>query len=381
MKRGILLLFLLFLVPLVTGATYCLNSDDGRNTNCCEYSIDLRDDSEEYCVECGHLWDSEYKCCNKPGDNFCLLGGSSCVEGISYRDHCNDGVQNCDESGVDIGGADCRTPCYAPEEDGFCPAMCSADEDIDCCKETVLDEHGNGSFYQTSLDDVYGCCEANDFWCSSDSAGSCVYGTIYENHCSDGIQSCGETGIDCGGSCSRNCGVSNVPDGICSWMLNSYPSAYYIENDPDCCEKTSVNGVWADNRCCWSGKDWCEAGAGSCVGGVYTANHCYDGVLNSFCGDFGAGNFLTTFTSETGVDCGGDDCGLCGYTRISKGSAGDSCRIASDCSDGYCSNITIRYLSDNASGFLSDDDVVQYGSGVCCPFGSSWNVSRCSASS
>ncbi|MEM4662747.1 MAG: chitobiase/beta-hexosaminidase C-terminal domain-containing protein [Candidatus Diapherotrites archaeon] len=61
---------------------------------------------------CGSLGCQGGKCCGDDGanDNFCVAGGGSCVAGTYYTNHCSDGVQNCDEQGVDCGGAYC-TPC------------------------------------------------------------------------------------------------------------------------------------------------------------------------------------------------------------------------------------------------------------------------------
>ncbi|MEM4598484.1 MAG: chitobiase/beta-hexosaminidase C-terminal domain-containing protein [Candidatus Diapherotrites archaeon] len=63
---------------------------------------------------CGSLGCQGGKCCGDDGanDNFCVAGGGSCVAGTYYANHCSDGVQNCDEQGVDCGGADC-TPCVS----------------------------------------------------------------------------------------------------------------------------------------------------------------------------------------------------------------------------------------------------------------------------
>ncbi|MFH1234323.1 MAG: DUF2341 domain-containing protein, partial [Candidatus Diapherotrites archaeon] len=49
------------------------------------------------------------KCCGDDGasDNVCVAGGASCVNGVYSASHCNDGVQNCDETKTDCGGADC----------------------------------------------------------------------------------------------------------------------------------------------------------------------------------------------------------------------------------------------------------------------------------
>ncbi|MCX6802520.1 MAG: DUF2341 domain-containing protein, partial [Candidatus Diapherotrites archaeon] len=51
------------------------------------------------------------KCCGDDGasDDTCIAGGASCVDGAYHASHCSDGVQNCDETYIDCGGADCLT--------------------------------------------------------------------------------------------------------------------------------------------------------------------------------------------------------------------------------------------------------------------------------
>jgi len=62
----------------------------------------------EGCV--AYVWDSVgLRCCgdDNSSDNFCNIGGGSCTNGSWNANHCFDGVQNCDEQGVDCGGSDC----------------------------------------------------------------------------------------------------------------------------------------------------------------------------------------------------------------------------------------------------------------------------------
>ena len=79
-----------------------------------------RDNAQSYCeataLGCGTaVWDAfSNQCCGDDGnqDNWCHSNGS-CVQGVWYSDHCSDGVQNCDETGIDCGGGDCP-PVIAP---------------------------------------------------------------------------------------------------------------------------------------------------------------------------------------------------------------------------------------------------------------------------
>ncbi|MCX8189722.1 MAG: hypothetical protein N3F05_00640 [Candidatus Diapherotrites archaeon] len=60
---------------------------------------------------CGSLGCQGGRCCGDDGanDNFCVAGGGSCVAGTHRSNHCSDGVKNCDEQGIDCGGADCAS--------------------------------------------------------------------------------------------------------------------------------------------------------------------------------------------------------------------------------------------------------------------------------
>ncbi len=79
---------------------------DAAGGNCAD-----PDANSTVCTVCyGKTWDPVTSdCCGDDGtsDNWCNVGDGSCVSGIWYSNHCSDGVQNCDETGVDCGGADC----------------------------------------------------------------------------------------------------------------------------------------------------------------------------------------------------------------------------------------------------------------------------------
>ncbi|MCX6802462.1 MAG: hypothetical protein NT067_05130, partial [Candidatus Diapherotrites archaeon] len=62
---------------------------------------------------CGSLGCQGGQCCgdDNSNDSFCASGSGSCVNGTYYSNHCTDGVKNCDENDVDVGGADCWASC------------------------------------------------------------------------------------------------------------------------------------------------------------------------------------------------------------------------------------------------------------------------------
>jgi len=74
--------------------------------DCCFGILHLIDKSRNWC-------NSGAVNCDSEGEDYeeCLESRKgSCVHGMWYSDHCFDGIQNCDEEGVDCGGADCK-PC------------------------------------------------------------------------------------------------------------------------------------------------------------------------------------------------------------------------------------------------------------------------------
>lgn len=359
MKRGVdylvlsILFSFLFLITHynVYALTYCntVSLADGTTieSNCCEFDSSERDLSKENCEICGHLWFNG-KCCDDGGEYFCGEDGESCLDGVSYYSHCVDGVHNCDEWGTDCGGELCGGCCNPSSSDNYCPPECSVDEDIDCCNDLF-----NGTTTDLPWSDEARCCNTGDYWCSN--AASCVSGQYFVDHCNDGIRSCGESGVDCGGEC-KTCSL--IGDGVCSYT----DLLFYQENDPDCC--SLIGGTFNNGKCCYGNENWCAAGGGSCVGGVYYSNHCSDGVQNTKCIEYLGGkevsfntlageyeSVVLSFYSELGTDCGGI-CGSCQTQNVQ----GEICSLTYDCLDGlYCSQ--------------------QH----CCPFGSVWSVGCCSS--
>ncbi len=111
---------------------------------------------------------------------------------------CSDKIQNCGETSVDSGGPYCGQPCTVPVVRSYTtPGVygnggCSA-EGLGYCKS-----YAPAGYYNI------GCTKLVS--CSSGSYG-CVYqcyGTSNDFNpasCSDKVQNCGETGVDCGGKC------------------------------------------------------------------------------------------------------------------------------------------------------------------------------------
>ena len=85
---------------------YC--SSSSCQSCSCSYLDRNPDDASSYCTGCSKTWDSTAsKCCGDDGgttDTWCNTGDGACVSGVWHLNHCSDGIQDCDETGVDVGG-------------------------------------------------------------------------------------------------------------------------------------------------------------------------------------------------------------------------------------------------------------------------------------
>lgn len=224
------------------------------------------------------------KACKTADD--CASG--SCVDDTCQMPTCSDRVKNAAESDVDCGG-----PC------GPCRAGRDCKVDQDCAD---------------------GVCEAPEA-CEGDDcpAPFCQVAT-----CSDRVQNGDETGMDCGGDCSRcGNGMGCAEDGDCQ----SGHCTGRLCVAPGCTDEL-LNGDESDVDCGGPECRPCEAEATCntgadcasriCEGGVCTADGCEDGVMNR---------------DESDVDCGGTACSGCG--ELEHCATGADC-ASSVCLTGYC---------------------------------------------
>jgi hypothetical protein len=120
-------------------------------------------------------------------------------------------------------------------------------------------------------------------------------------HCTNGIQDEDETGVDCGGA---DCGPCPCITGTIIYLpnvLNSGPAVILCDTEPAPANYTAAGNqtcaqstIDADPFCLetsWDGI--CQDAYNLCIGSSPT---CTDGIQNG---------------NETGVDCGGPDCGPC----------------------------------------------------------------------
>jgi len=122
---------------------------------------------------------------NNPNGSFESTGwdssssGSLCGSSIIY-DSCSDGLQNLDETGIDIGGSCTTSSCTDGVQNG---------------DETGLDCGGSCPACPTCFDGIQNGTETG-----IDCGGTCQL--VCTPTCNDCIQNGNETGIDCGGDCA-----------------------------------------------------------------------------------------------------------------------------------------------------------------------------------
>ena len=303
-------------------------------------------DQDETGTDCGGVCLLEDKQC---GDGAGCESDDDCISGTCAWDgaagtciSCSDGVQNGDETDVDCGGSSCQR-CRSAQPDGTPAQMCAGDSD---CVEGMCRRGGVGGMTRmcmscfngvrdylegdadcgtgcprlcpntepptscfTDGDCVSGYCRQGGRGSpgTSDPTGSCV--EVDTALCTDGALTAElETGVDCGGDCRALGFLCGANEGCM--------------DDNDC-----AGGVCDD-----SGTDN-NNDLGACVS-------CDDGAQN---GD------------ETGVDCGGAECGSC--------PDGVGCTGDSDCQSGQCTSGTCTSCD---NGLLDGDETGTDCGGATC---------------
>lgn len=217
---------------------------------------------------------------------------------------CTNGTQDGDETGIDCGGqcGNCLACPLAANGTGngcsyLCPCAagggdCDADYE---CQTGLICKVGTGS--------LYGQPAGNDV---------CVL-----SHCANGIMDSGEAGVDCGGTCG----------GVCASSL--CPLAGQVNSDPNFCSPTcpcsAKQGDCDANSECATGLN-CATGKGAQFN-FGTVDMC----LVPHCSN------STQDADETGLDCGGADCGLCACSGT-IGSSGFCSACYCDGGQGHCTS-------------------------------------------
>ncbi len=227
--------------------------------------------------------------------------------------HCNDGIKNLGETGIDCGGIECL-PC---------------------------NQSGNCS---SNSDCLTNFCNPRNY--------TCMVPT-----CFDGYRDGNESGKDCGGNCTKKCGdidtdcynnddcTSGQCDEqthLCMGVEDHCSNGVFdqdLETDVDCGKECSKCGTDKD---CDSNTD-CESGKCG-LDNKCEAPSCDDGIKNGY---------------ETDVDCGG----ACGE----KCDNDKACITNDDCESGNCLFNVCSGSSDEDNDGLPDDWEQQYCEGDCDP--------------
>ena len=130
--------------------------------NCCP-DFCTNDTDVNCCLNAGYYWDPINNSCCGDGinDDWCNIGDGSCVSGIWFDDHCNDNIQNCNESGIDCGGVDCL-PC-----EGVWSQTTEAEFNTDNLKDVEAvsgGSYGDGAVILNTLGKLVRSCGSDGTW-------------------------------------------------------------------------------------------------------------------------------------------------------------------------------------------------------------------------
>ncbi len=371
-----------------SGETCAAQSDCFNGRDCYDGVCDLLtcrngslDASRETDVDCGNLCtqacETGERCLN---DTDCATN-DVCLNAVCTSAACVDNTQQGNEADVDCGGTsgcgacadgkrcDATTDC---EMDSACisdvcqPSTCTNtmtdgfETDVDCGGDQCTARCGLGLTCVTSTDCVVG--------------GACDNGTCANATCLNNVKDADESGIDCGGTSS--CGAC-ANGQSCALVSDCVMGSTCLSDvcQPSTCENTQLDanetgpdcgGPECSARCalgvaCAMNTD-CASGA-ACVGSICTVSTCANGTKDadesdvdcggsSSCPRCDPGEVCTDRTdcasnapcvsgacapltcangmqdgNETGIDCGGADCGPCGA---------QACTLDSDCASSDC---------------------------------------------
>jgi hypothetical protein len=278
-------------------------------------------------------------------------------------DHCDNGVQDGDETDVDCGGS-CGAGCGDGEgcsddddcqsgrcEAGTCEPPATCDDGVQNGDETDVDCGGS---CPTGCDDGEGCIEDDD--CESENCDPATMTCGPGGACDDDMQNGDETDVDCGGSCPDDCDVGEGCEGDddCTTVLCDSKTMTCI--DQPSCRNGMMDGEESDVDCggafcppCEDGDtcdsdDDCESGVCDEDLGVCVPPACDDQTQN---GD------------ETDVDCGGtcpDDC-----------DDGEGCQMDDDCISGACDEGKNTCSSRACDDGVQNGDETDVDCGGSCP--------------
>ncbi|MDA3864480.1 MAG: hypothetical protein PF689_11505 [Deltaproteobacteria bacterium] len=275
---------------------------DPCDPGCMEHCSNNILDCDESDIDCGGINCEECECipnctgyaCGQIEPLCSTTCGDPCDSGCVA--HCSNSILDCDETGTDCGGAICSTCPCVPDCTGYgcgqvepvCGSICGNICDPGCtghcsngfqdCDETAVDCGGAACSACPCIPDCTGySCGQIEPTCGTTCGNPCDFGCT--GHCSNSIQDCDETGIDCGGAacsaCSNGCGIN------CYYWAGTCNSSYIDAcdgcdlgcevHDPDCDDPGST--CLSDCSCLagyshWYCDEWddCTDSACECAG-------------------------------------------------------------------------------------------------------------------
>jgi hypothetical protein len=259
-----------------------------------EHCLDGKQDGDETGVDCGGSCGAcDDAGCGMPSD--CASG--MCAGGVCAPSTCKDGILN---------GLESATDCGDPRPDRMCPPC------------------PNGEYCYTGCNCASKHCDLTMHVCSDSVEDNC-------DPCADFVKDGAETDVDCGGGTCPACA-----DGLACAVDADCASAH--------CRVGNTGGECLPATCFDETKDGSETGVdcggpcGACLGSpCATGTDCASGVCAA--GDAGAGTCATTCTDgvkdgdETDVDCGGS-CPPCGDGMVCEHDA--DCVAADRCVNRVC---------------------------------------------
>ncbi|MSP60122.1 MAG: hypothetical protein EXR72_07230 [Myxococcales bacterium] len=289
---------------------------------------DLKQNGDETDFDCG----GSCKPCG--GGKMCVKGkdcaSALCINNLCAAPTCIDGLKNQDETDIDCGGLACGK--CAIGKGCASAADCLSNACTNNLCQLPLCQNGKKDGNETSIDCGGGTCPQCGIGQFCLQANDCVSANCVNNvcanppTCNDFLKNGKETDVDCGGGTCLKCGDNKMCVGAAD-CLSGMCTNGSCKAGPNCNDGVK-NALETDTDCGGGTCNKCNNGQMCLVNADCASTSC----VNKLC-VMGAGNCFDNLQNgtETDVDCGGLQCGLC--------LDGQKCKLASDCQRNACTNL------------------------------------------